>query len=145
VDDALRALPRTERLAGSLTPELIEALDTSQPTVELTRPYTPELTATIAHLGQVTAYYDGNGHYARALPAGLNLFDYDSGTGVLDPIATSEQYDAFGSPHTFRRCPGGATQPAPDGSNPFVDPPIPGATIADSPIKAGQLRRWKAR
>jgi hypothetical protein len=62
----------------------------------------------------------------RAATAVQNLFSYNSGT--LEPIAKSQQFDAFGaSAGVHRRCPGGATQPAPDGSNPFVNPPASGS------------------
>lgn len=123
--DTLNSLPKTERLASKLTPRLIAALDESQPTVEQTRPYTPELTATLAHLGQATAYYDGNGHFARVMPAGLNIFERQA-TGDLEPIPDDDQlngYDAFDVNDfgPFERCPGAATQPAADGSNPFLD------------------------
>jgi hypothetical protein len=48
-----------------------------------------------------------------------NLFAYEGGT--LKPITKGEQFNVFGgSAPVHRRCPGGATQPAPDGSNPFV-------------------------
>lgn len=122
--DTLNSLPETERLASKLTPRLIAALDESQPTVEQTRPYTPELTATIAHLGQTTAYYDGNGHFARVMPAGLNIFDYNGGN--LEPIADDNQLDGYAAFDVndfgpFERCPGAATQPASDGSTPFLD------------------------
>jgi len=68
----------------------------------------------------VAGYYDGNGHYVRAVTSGLNLFRYNESSSELEPISKSEQFDAFGSPDTPTRCPGGATQPAADGSNPWV-------------------------
>ena len=81
----------------------------------------------------MTGNYDGNGNYARVSFSNLNLFSYDSGTGLLEPITPSEQYDAFGSPKpTPRPCPGAATQPAPDGSNPFVEPPFAGSGVNSS-------------
>ena len=58
-------------------------------------------------------------------------------SGDLDPISTTAQladYGPFGSPNfkTYHRCPGGTTQPAADGSSPFLDnglltpgPPFP--------------------
>ena len=126
-DELFAILPTVQQRTSTAFPHAEGAIADFQPTLDLFRAYTPDLFNGFGKLGQITGYYDGNGHYARALPAGLNLFDYDDGSGGLDPIPIGEQYDAFGSPHTFRRCPGGATQPAPDGSNPFVDPPIPGA------------------
>ncbi len=118
------ALPTVQERTSTAFPHSEQAIVAFQPTLNLFRAYTPDIFNGFGKLGQITGYYDGNGHYARAMPADLNLFAYNGGTGVLDPIPTSQQYDAFGPPRNFRRCPGGATQPAPDGSNPFVDPPI---------------------
>src|SRR4029077_3193190 len=86
-----------------------------------------------AKLGQVTAPYDGNGHYIRSSFSDLNLFNFDSESRVLEPIAASEQYDVFGeSAGIKRRCPGGASQPAADGSSPFTEPPFSGAGVTTS-------------
>ena len=52
--------------------------------------------------------------------AGQNLFRYNAESSELEPISKSEQFAPFEDVHTHRRCPGGATQPAPDGSNPWV-------------------------
>ena len=120
------ALPTVQQRASTAFPHAAQAIADFQPDLDLLRAYTPDFFAGFGRLGQITGFYDANGHYARAQPADLNLFNYNTGTGVLDPITPSQQYDAFGAPHTFRRCPGGASQPAPDGSNPFVDPPISG-------------------
>jgi phospholipid/cholesterol/gamma-HCH transport system substrate-binding protein len=124
--ELLAALPTVQKRASTAFPHSEEAIAAFLPTLNLFRAYTPDLFNGFGKLGQITGYYDANGHYARAQPTDLNLFSYDSGSGVLDPIPPSGQYDAFGGPRTLRRCPGGATQPAPDGSNPFVDPPIAG-------------------
>ena len=75
--------------------------------------------AFITKLGQVTAYYDANGHYARVSPVDTGVFAYNGGTGQLDPIPTSDQYTGLDT-GVFKRCPGGATQPI-AGSNPFLD------------------------
>ena len=70
-------------------------------------------------------HYDANGHYARVSPAAANIFSFDDpdsdGTGTLDPIPPADQFDGvdFG---IFTRCPGGSTQPASDGSTPFLGP-----------------------
>ncbi len=73
--DSLRALPGGERAARRSVAPTIEALDDAQHVVEFAVPYTPELIGLIGKFGQVTAYYDANGHYARVLPASANLFD----------------------------------------------------------------------
>jgi hypothetical protein len=54
------------------------------------------------------------------------LFAYEGGN--LKAITKAQQYNVFGSSAPVRRpCPGGATQKAADGSNPFVDPPSSGS------------------
>lgn len=122
--DSLRDLPAVQRRASHASARTIDALDASQDNVALARPYAPDLVAWLTHFGQVTAYYDSNGHYARVSPAASNIFDFDDpdadGTGSLEPISPSQQFDGvdFG---TFTRCPGGATQPAADSSTPFLD------------------------
>ena len=65
--------------------------------------------------------YDANGHYLRSSPTtgqGGGL------TALLPPLTGLPVL----SPRTglTARCPGGATPPAPDGSNPFIPPGQPG-------------------
>lgn len=121
--DTLAELPRTRRAAGRGLPAAITAMDVTQDDVQLLRPYSPDLLAWIAKFGQASAYYDGNGNYARAQPAAANIFAYNSGS--LDPQYDSPQFPVSGAPPYFlnpaTRCPGGASAPAPDGSNPFDD------------------------
>jgi hypothetical protein len=108
-----------QRRASSAIPANIRALDTSQPKIAQLRPYTPDLLAFLARFGQATSNYDGNGHYLRVQPTGINLFRWNQTTNVLDPIPTSEQFADFDNGF-FDRCPGGSTQPI-SGSNPFLD------------------------
>jgi phospholipid/cholesterol/gamma-HCH transport system substrate-binding protein len=124
--ELLGVLPTVERLASSAFPHSEDAITAFQPNLNFARAYTPDLFNGFAKIGQVAGYYDGNGHYVRAATAAQNLFSYNSGT--LEPIPKSQQFNAFGdSAGVHRRCPGGVTQPAPDGSNPFVDPPASGS------------------
>ena len=110
----------------------------SSPTSTSSAPTRRTSSTALGKLGQVAGYYDGNGHYVRAATAAQNLFAYEGGT--LKPITKGQQYDAFGSSAPVRRrCPGGATQPAPDGSNPFVDPPS--AAAASAPPNATRPTR----
>jgi phospholipid/cholesterol/gamma-HCH transport system substrate-binding protein len=127
----LSDLPDVNKRAKKTVPNAIEALDAYQPVLEFTRPFTPDLMGFITKFGQVTAYYDGNGHYARATPAGANVFNYNAGTERLEPtyFQPELQYDFYkntpGALGTFLRCPGAATQqnagwPAPE-DHPFLD------------------------
>ena len=132
--DLLRELPAAQRSASKNVPRAIKALDASQPTIELMRPYAPDLAAFVAKFGQDTSYYDANGHYARVSTAEANLFHYCTAgdanprcasaggpyaTGELAPIPPSQQFRGL-SVGPFTRCPGGATQPIAR-SNPFTD------------------------
>jgi phospholipid/cholesterol/gamma-HCH transport system substrate-binding protein len=131
--ELLATLPDVEQRASKAFPHAEDAIDAFQPNLVFFRAYAPDLLNGFGRVGQVTANYDGNGNYARVQFSNLNLFERDPGTGVLEPITPSEQYDALGAPDPVqRRCPGAATQPAPDGSNPFVEPPFAGADITPS-------------
>jgi phospholipid/cholesterol/gamma-HCH transport system substrate-binding protein len=124
--ELLGVLPTVEQRASRAFPHSEDAIAAFQPNLNFIRAYTPDLFNGFGKLGQVAGYYDGNGHYVRAATAVQNLFAYSSGT--LEPIPKSQQFGAFGaSAGVHRRCPGGATQPAPDGSNPFVNPPASGS------------------
>lgn len=130
--ELLAALPAVQQQASKAFPHAEDAIEDFLPNLRFTRAYTPDIFNGFGKLGQLTAAYDGNGHYARAQLV-FNLFNYDSGSGELEPIPPSQQYDAFGPSAGVRRpCPGGGTQPAPDGSNPFTEPPFAGAGVTPS-------------
>lgn len=128
--ELLASLPTVQQRASRAFPHSEDAVAAFQPNLNFIRAYTPDIFNGFGKLGQATAPYDANGHYARASFA-LNIFKYAAGT--LAPIAPSEQYDAYGtSADVNRRCPGGATQPAADGSSPFVEPPFTGSGVTTS-------------
>jgi phospholipid/cholesterol/gamma-HCH transport system substrate-binding protein len=118
--DLLATMPKVEDLASSAFPHSEQAISDFQPNLNFIRAYTPDLFNAIGKFGQVAGFYDGNGHYVRAVTAAQNLFSYNPVTSELKPITKAQQYEPFGSVEVHRRCPGGATQPAPDGSNPWV-------------------------
>ena len=118
--ELLATLPAVQRRTSKTFPHSEAAIRAFQPNLEFIRAYTPDLFNALGKFGQVAGYYDGNGHYVRAATAGQNLFRYNPATSGLEPISRAEQYAPFGSVDVPRRCPGGATQPAPDGSNPWV-------------------------
>lgn len=123
--DATGKLSSVEGAAQRAVGPAVQAMIDSEPTVRSLRPYSPDLVGTFSKLTQITGYYDADGHYARVEPAGLNVFNYNSGTQQLDPIPVADifnGYGAFGGPNfkVFRRCPGGTTQTI-AGSNPFLD------------------------
>ena len=130
--EAFATLPVVQKRASKAFPHAEAAIEDFQPNLEFARAYTPDIFNGFGKLGQLAGYYDGNGHYARAGIA-TNLFRYDGESGELDPIPPSQQFDAYAGATSVRRpCPGAATQPAPDGSNPFVEPPFAGAGVTPS-------------
>jgi len=129
--ELLAAMPTVQQRASRAFPHSEEAIAAFQPNLNFIRAYVPDLFNGIGKIGQAAGYYDGNGHYIRAATAAQNLFSYEGGT--LKPITRGEQYGAFGSSADVRRpCPGGATQPPPDGSAPFVNPPHGGSSVSSS-------------
>jgi phospholipid/cholesterol/gamma-HCH transport system substrate-binding protein len=129
--ELLATLPAVQELASNAFPHSEAAIAAFQPNLNFIRSYTPDLFNAVGKVGQITGYYDGNGHYARVALAAQNLFKDEAGT--LKPITKGQQYEAFGSSAPVRRrCPGGATQSAADGSNPFTNPPHGGSSVNPS-------------
>jgi phospholipid/cholesterol/gamma-HCH transport system substrate-binding protein len=130
--ELLATLPTVQQRASKAFPRAANATAAFQPNLNFARAYTPDIFNGFGKVGQATAYYDGNGHYARAQFV-LNLFDRDGESGELKPIPPSEQYEPFGESAGVRRsCPGGGTQSAADGSNPFTEPPFAGSGVSPS-------------
>lgn len=135
--ELLGFLPGVQSRAAKAFPHSQQAIEDFQPSLNFARSYTPDIFNGFGKLGQITGYYDGNGHYARAQLA-LNLFRRDASSGELEPIRPSEQYAPFGGSANSRRpCPGGATQDAPDGSSPFTDPPAAGSGVSSDACDPG--------
>jgi phospholipid/cholesterol/gamma-HCH transport system substrate-binding protein len=115
--------PKLASIATSTFPNDIKALQKSLPVLSYIRPYTPDLTGWITKFAESANPYDANGHYARVQPI-FNQFQVTDVPGdgqVLQPL-TGAQKGANGLvPHKSLRCPGAATQKAPDGSNPWPD------------------------
>jgi phospholipid/cholesterol/gamma-HCH transport system substrate-binding protein len=117
--DQMKQMPALERLAATNTKNSVAALKQSQEVIEFLRPYAPDLAGWITHFATVPSYYDANGHYARVLPI-FNAFSYDSTNNQLNPLSPADRKSILrGNGNRF--CPGAATQPATDGSNPFLD------------------------
>jgi phospholipid/cholesterol/gamma-HCH transport system substrate-binding protein len=120
--DLNKQAPKLDDLAKVVFPRSIEALKKAQPVISYIRPYGPDLIGWITKFGQGAANYDANGHYARISPL-FNSFQETEIPGlgpVLSPTSPQSRLAGvqFGK---SQRCPGGATQPAPDGSNPWRD------------------------
>jgi phospholipid/cholesterol/gamma-HCH transport system substrate-binding protein len=123
LNDTLQDLPNLRSAGSRALPDAIDAMDATQDEIALLRPYSPDLIGFLSKFGQTTAYYDGNGHYARVQPAATNIFENNGGS--LDPTYEDPNFPVQSSPPYFlnplERCPGAGSAPAPDGSNPFLD------------------------
>ena len=120
--------PRLAELTASVFPRAIRALDRSDPVIEYARGYTPDLVGWITKFGQVAAYYDANGHYARVMPV-FTPTALNAASNLLTGIPPAERLTGF-ERGTRPTCPGGATQPSPDGSSPR---PFKGCDPASGP------------
>jgi phospholipid/cholesterol/gamma-HCH transport system substrate-binding protein len=129
--ELLATIPSVEQLASKTFPHAEDAIAAFQPQLNFTRSYTPDIFNGIAKLGQISGYYDGNGHYVRGATALQNIFADEN--GQLTAIKRKEQFTPFGSPAaTPRPCPGGATRTPADNSAPYVDPPHSGSSVTPS-------------
>ncbi|MGD1058030.1 MAG: MlaD family protein [Solirubrobacteraceae bacterium] len=117
--DLVRALPALASQLKSTSPASVTALQESVPITAFFGPYAPDLAGTLRTFGQTTAYYDADGHYFRASPL---LPDFKLGeNNTLTPASTPQAALEGLKSGQLRRCPGAATDPASDGSSPFVD------------------------
>jgi phospholipid/cholesterol/gamma-HCH transport system substrate-binding protein len=120
--DLTKKQPRLAELASVAFPRSIRALRRSQPVVEYIRPYTPEFAGWLTKFGQGASNYDAHGHFARIQPM-FNPFSLTSTPllgDVLTPVQDATRLQGLETTQSFR-CPGGATQPPPDGSAPWTD------------------------
>jgi phospholipid/cholesterol/gamma-HCH transport system substrate-binding protein len=124
LNDAFALAPAAENQARKSVQPTVQALGDSRHLISFFRAYSPDLLGVIGKLGGAAGYYDFNGHYVRAQPAGGNLFAYADGTGLLEPLPQSQQFTPFQATglKLFERCPGGATQPNPGWPNPTDHP-----------------------
>jgi phospholipid/cholesterol/gamma-HCH transport system substrate-binding protein len=116
--DLVRALPQLAKALTTASPAGVTSLKESVPITAFFGPYSPDLVGTLSTFGQTAAYYDANGHYARL----SSVFpDFKLGAGNNLTPATAQQALEGLKTGQLHRCPGAATQPAADGSSPFVD------------------------
>jgi phospholipid/cholesterol/gamma-HCH transport system substrate-binding protein len=135
--ELLATVPSVQQLASKAFPHAEDAITAFQPQLNFIRSYTPDIFNGIAKLGQISGYYDGNGHYVRVASSLENLFR-DEG-GQLNAIPRSEQLAPLGGPAgSPRRCPGGAAQAPADNSAPYVNPPHGGSAVGGSECNTSQ-------
>ena len=94
-------------------PATVDALNDAAPIIAHGRPYTPELIGWFDDFS-TSGPFDAAGGFSRAQIV-FNLFNASQGT----PLNPSEvaAFEQFGRVNQFKRCPGAAEEPAPDGSN----------------------------
>jgi len=120
--ELLRKAPGLANLAKPAFDNTIKSLRRSTPTLQFIRPYTPDLVGWLRDFGQGASNYDANGHFARIQPI-FNTFSFaeNPAGGLLIPSDPSKRLAGL-STGNVKRCPGAASQPAPDNSSPFTDP-----------------------
>lgn len=122
----LKDTPELARLAGTAFPDLVTAMNDSQTQLDTLREYTPDVVSALTNVGQASGYYDANGHYVRVQPT---FFAF--GTDSSNELVSRNPADRYQGLQMVRsRCPGGAVQPAPDGSSPN---PVQGCDPGSTP------------
>jgi phospholipid/cholesterol/gamma-HCH transport system substrate-binding protein len=116
-----RKMPQLQQAASPSLANTTRALRRSIPVLDFIRPYAPDLVGWFRDFGQGSANYDANGHFARIQPM-FNLFQFTENPagGLLTPQSPDDRLDGLQTGF-YRRCPGGASQPAADGSAPYQD------------------------
>ena len=116
----LRGLEPVSRAGVRAFGKTVPTVQDLLPIVTELRPYTPDFVAgQLNGFGGSTGnYYDANGHYARisfhsSVYSGQGLASFLPAPGQTDGLAGFRR-------GITRRCPGAATQPHPDRSNPFI-------------------------
>jgi phospholipid/cholesterol/gamma-HCH transport system substrate-binding protein len=115
--DYALALPGLARALQTSTPATVQSLRESIPITAFWGPYAPDLVNGVKAFGETGSYYDADGHYARLSPV---FPDFTLEGNTLKP-ASAQSVIANLKSGQLRRCPGGATQAAADGSSPFTD------------------------
>jgi len=105
------------RKRGSF-PEAAEAFRDSAPIVAQGRPYTPDFLAWFDDFSQ-TGAYDALGSFSRSQTY-FNMFTVSDG-GVIPREDQGTAFEELANLHQYKRCPGAAEAPAPDGSNVWSD------------------------
>ena len=120
----LEQLPALERKAVPALESGKKTVADALPVVREVRPYVPDIVAGIfnGYGGVSSSPYDANGHYARIAFQG-SVYSTPNLLSLV-PRPRAQQGLTGYRTGVFKRCPGAATQPAPDKSNPFI--PLPG-------------------
>ena len=130
----LARLPRTEDAARPALSSARTALEKASPIVAALRAYTPDVVAGLLNGfgGTTGGYYDANGHYVRISVQGNPVAAQGTGS-ALNPPSTNVAGQYLFRRGVLSRCPGAATQPHPDGSNPWRPEEAPCKKEDDAP------------
>lgn len=127
--DFVRDVPGLYNSLKTASPDTVKALDESVPITNFFGPYAPDLVGLFRTFGLGTGYRDANGQYARFSP---NFADFAFEGNKLKPVTPAQGLEGLKTKQ-LRRCPGGATQPAEDGSSPFTDEGLLGCDPSEVP------------
>jgi phospholipid/cholesterol/gamma-HCH transport system substrate-binding protein len=118
---ALSELPALDAVARPAFAATATTLARALPIVSGARAALPDVTHGLLEGfgGTAGGYYDANGEFVRIGP----VLDQTSVTGIFDALAASTATP--GTTHNTARCPGAATQAAPDRSNPLTSGELP--------------------
>ncbi len=127
LDRSLSDVPQLARVGVPAVRSTTTTLEQALPVFEGLRPYAPDLVIGLSNGfgGATGGYYDANGHFARISLIGSP----GSLTGVLSRLGSIfpglPSAGDFGGYRTgmVARCPGGAVEPAPDQTNPWIPNP----------------------
>jgi phospholipid/cholesterol/gamma-HCH transport system substrate-binding protein len=130
VRHALEGLPKLGSVGGKALDDATSTLHGAAPIVAEARPYVPDVVGGLINGfgGNVGAYYDANGRYARIafeLPPNFLV----QGGSVLSPPIAALLNGGLGNGlfvHPPNYCPGGSTIPPADKSAPFLDDSVSG-------------------
>lgn len=113
----LRRVPALDRAASPALKSTTGALRDLLPIVAGLRTYGPDFIGGLFNGfgGAAGGYYDANGHFLRIMLEGTS----SSFPGLLPTGGASLPSNGYRTGITAR-CPGGAEEPAPDGSNPWI-------------------------
>ena len=117
-----RKAPQLARTARPALRNTTTTLRKTTPVLDFIRPYAPDLIAGwFRDFGNSSANYDANGHFARIQPL-FNTFSFSDNAagGLLEASDADSRLDGLQT-GLIRRCPGSASQPARDGSAPYLD------------------------
>jgi phospholipid/cholesterol/gamma-HCH transport system substrate-binding protein len=119
----LRRMPRLERAAVPALDSATATAEDALPILTDVRPFTPDVLGGLFNGfgGSTGGYYDANGHFTR-ISFHSSVFSLNNLGSLLPTPPTLGGVTGYRR-GVLARCPGSATQAAPDGSNPF---PVPG-------------------